>query len=366
MWAKTFLFTLFLLSIQLASVAETGDGSKDTVVARVVYGNEFLLSHIPSYNLGELNAFRDSIADTESYSEGFIQQLDLYLSIPEMSEQEVVYLIDSLFTLETIPYPLINQINEYVANQRSTREPNWDDLFGTEHPRDDIYNTWNTQIPNPASYRELAEKDSTHKLRLTGHDYYGSFVMPVEGPITSGFGWRDGRNHNGVDIDLQVWDTVKVCFGGMVRVAKFYGGYGRVVVVRHYNGLETYYAHLHRLKVQPGDLVKAGDVIGLGGSSGQSTGSHLHWEIRYKGVPINPFHLIDFKEDELISEEVILRKTKFGYVAYPDGSVFYTVRRGDFLHKIAEAYGTSISKICELNGIRRNQVLHVGQKLRVI
>ncbi|HBH07508.1 MAG TPA: hypothetical protein DDX92_12995 [Flavobacteriales bacterium] len=366
MWAFRFLLFLCTWIVQPTTIAAPGGGSKDTVVAKVVYGDEYLLANVETYNLGELNAFRDSIADLESYSEGFIQQLDLYLSIPEMSDQEVVYLIDSLFTLETIPYPLINQINEYIANRSRSIEPNWEDLFSMKHPSDDIYSSWNTQMPNPSSYRNLAKNDSTQKLRLTGHDYYGGFVMPIEGPITSGFGWRDGRNHNGVDIDLQVWDTVKVCFAGMVRVARYYGGYGRVVVVRHHNGLETYYAHLHRLKVKPGDIVQAGDVIGLGGSSGQSTGSHLHWEIRYKGVPINPFHLIDFRTDKLLANDVIIRKTNYGYVAYPEGSVFYTVRRGDFLHKIAEAYGTSISKICELNGIRRNQVLYVGQKLRVI
>ena len=167
-------------------------------------------------------------------------------------------------------------------------------------------------------------------------------------------------------MDLEVWDTVRTAFPGMVRVAKYYGGYGRVVVVRHYNGLETLYAHLHRLKVEPGDTIQAGDLIGLGGSSGHSTGSHLHFECRFKGVPINPLAFIDYKSQSLVSDTLVLKKTKYGYAAFPKGTQFYVVESGDNLYEIAQRFGTTIYKLAELNGIRRNQYLIIGQALRVI
>lgn len=152
----------------------------------------------------------------------------------------------------------------------------------------------------------------------------------------------------------------------MVRVARTYGGYGRVVVIRHFNGLETLYAHLHRIKVTPGQIVQAGELIGLGGSSGNSTGSHLHWEVRFKGSSINPLNFVDYSTKQLKANKLVLRKTKYGFSGYPEGSIFYTVQNGDYLYKIASNYGTTVTKICELNGIRRNSNLYVGQKIRVI
>ncbi|MBL4623816.1 MAG: peptidoglycan DD-metalloendopeptidase family protein, partial [Flavobacteriales bacterium] len=147
---------------------------------------------------------------------------------------------------------------------------------------------------------------------------------------------------------------------------KYYGGYGRVVVVRHYNGLETLYAHLHRLKVETGDTVKAGDLIGLGGSSGHSTGSHLHFECRFKGVPINPLAFIDYETQSLLGDTLVLKKTKYGYAAFPKGTKFYVVESGDSLYEIAKRFGITTHKLAELNGLRRNQYLIVGQSLRVI
>ena len=139
-----------------------------------------------------------------------------------------------------------------------------------------------------------------------------------------------------------------------------------MVVVRHYNGLETYYAHLHRFKVKTGDVVEAGDVIGLGGSSGRSTGSHLHYEIRYKGIPLDPGQIIAFKEKQLVSDVIVLNKTKWSYGIIPKGVTFHLVKSGDYLHKIAKQYGQSVDVLCELNGIKRNTMLKVGQKLRVL
>ena len=164
---------------------------------------------------------------------------------------------------------------------------------------------------------------------------------------------------------MQVWDPVVSSFDGMVRIALYHPGYGRVVVIRHYNGLETLYAHLHRFKVKAGDIVEAGQVIGLGGSSGHSSGSHLHFEVRYKGKSLNPKHLISFKKNALISDSLQLIKQKWNYTALPMGVEYHTIQRGDFMYKIANRYGMSVSELCEINGIKRNKLLIVGRKLRI-
>src|SRR6185436_10574564 len=171
--------------------------------------------------------------------------------------------------------------------------------------------------------------------------------------------------HNGVDIDLEVWDTVRTAFPGIVRFAGTYGGFGRLVVVRHFNGLETFYAHLHRIKVKPGDEVDGGDLVGLGGSSGHSTGSHLHFEVRFKGVPIDPGKLIDLEDGLLWSDRLVLNRTRYNYAAYPMGTRFHTVEKGEHLYAIAERYGASIDDLCELNGITRRTRLRAGQQLLV-
>ena len=115
-----------------------------------------------------------------------------------------------------------------------------------------------------------------------------------------------------------------------------------------------------------GDEVKAGDVLGLGGSSGQSTGSHLHFECRFKGVAFDPAQIIDFKNEKLIDKQITITKTKWGYAAIPDGVEYYTVKKGDYLYGIAEKYATTCTKICTENHIRRNSTLQVGQKIRIL
>ena len=351
------------LACLVFSIDLTAQEAKDTANAVVMYGEVSLLDEVDDLDSVSIAHYRDSLLQMEHPPVQTIREINTYLEIPHMSFDQIFHVVDSLFELDTIPYPLITQINIYIAQNEETTPTQSIDT--SQYPADFYYHSWITDRPNPYKSDELLAGDSTLVLPLVGENM-GNFEPPIIGTVTSGFGWRDGRNHNGMDIDLEVWDTVKTSFSGMVRVARYYGGYGRVVVVRHHNGLETLYAHLHRIKVEPGQLVKAGELIGLGGSSGHSTGSHLHWEIRFKGVPLNPAHFIDFEEFALESDSLTLKKTKYGYAAFPSDAAFHTVEKGDFLYKIAEQYGTSIQKLCKLNGIRRNSILVVGQHIRII
>lgn len=357
------LFHFSLFAESEGDEEKTRQDNKDTTKAVVLYGEQFLLSDLEDRSTKKLESLRDSLLSDPNTSPDFVEQLSLYLKIPGMTKSEVIHVIDSLFESESIPYPLINQINQYVAENPPV---NYIPLDTFPQPAHHLYPHWNTKVANPYNIAQLIKNDTARELLLAGTPQLQDYVHPVNGPLTSNFGWRFGRSHNGVDIDLQVWDTVASAFPGMVRVAGWCGSYGRLVVVRHFNGLETYYAHLHRFKVKPGDIVQAGDPIGLGGSSGRSTGSHLHWEIRFKGVPLNPQTFIDFDKNKLQSDTLVLKPIPQGYAAFPAGTEFHKVEPGDFLYKIAKQYGTTVNTLCKLNGIRRNKPLRVGEKLRVI
>jgi len=208
----------------------------------------------------------------------------------------------------------------------------------------------------------------------------GGFTMPFDGVITSRYKYRNGKFHNGIDIDLVTGDTVVCAWDGVVRYARANsGGYGNLVIVRHYNGLETYYAHLSKLLSFSGQKVKSGDVLGLGGNTGHSFGSHLHFEVRFYDNTINPEEVIDFKKKALRDPNLFLHKTLFrpgvtpsqqwktnssGKKQYVEKK-YYKVRSGDTLSRIAEKHKTSISRICSLNSIRSTSILRIGQNLRI-
>jgi murein DD-endopeptidase MepM/ murein hydrolase activator NlpD len=292
----------------------------------------------------------------------------LYEKISNLSGNKIVTLIDSLLDLKEVPLALLKELNEY-AETRLLEHDFYNSLTNyydnSAIPSNSTYGNWDTRNVSPYS-ESISKLDTSILLTLTDNKSNCNFVAPIQSPVvTSNFGWRNGKNHNGIDLDLEVWDPVVASFDGMVRISLFHPGYGRVVIIRHYNGLETLYAHLHRLKVKAGEIVEAGQIVGLGGSSGHSSGSHLHFEVRYKGKPLNPKHLISFKNNKLVSDSLLLTKQKWNYSVLPLGIEFHTIKKGDFMFKIAKRYGLTVNELCKINGVKRNKILYPGRKLRI-
>lgn len=229
------------------------------------------------------------------------------------------------------------------------------------------YGIWDSYHVNPYKVDPVKFKD-TLPIYLCDTANGRRWCMPQKQyRKTSVFGPRGYRFHYGVDIKLHTGDTIRSVWDGVVRVVSYdRRGYGNYLVVRHLNGLETVYGHLSRRLVKPGQYVKAGECIGLGGSTGRSTGPHLHFEVRYEGNPINPEELFDFDEDwTLKSEFFLLTPQMWNHIREMRRVVYHRIRPGDTLGHIAGRYRTSITRICRLNGIRRSTTLRVGRRLRV-
>ena len=212
---------------------------------------------------------------------------------------------------------------------------------------------------------DLTKKNDTTTLIL--QDCYGMscYTPPSNGYVTSNFGMRRGRYHYGIDTKLYTGDTVYNAFDGIVRVSKYSKSYGNVVVIRHFNGLETLYAHLSKRLVEANKPIRSGDVIGLGGNTGRSHGSHLHFEVRYFGEPINPSDIIDFNNFCLRSDTLYLSEKNFDYQVEARKAHYYTIRNGDTLSKIARKNRTSVKSLCRLNNIKATKILRAGKRLRV-
>jgi len=366
-----FLFSFCLLSAS-GDENKTKKGDKktvrDTAAAVVMYGNDMILGSGWENYQNHFDQYLNKMLEHDSISVDVQKTVELCKSLNRKKPSELQSILDSLFALDQIPYALINEINFQIAHYEfSEDEIDFDFMIpydDSPYPANYFYKIWNTQSANPYSYN-LTQHDTTLMLQLKSEDMNCDFHMPFEGVITSKYGYRDGRNHNGYDIDLEVWDPVHASFGGVVRLAKYHGNYGRLVIIRHYNGLETYYAHLHRFKVKPGDIVEAGDIVGLGGSSGRSTGSHLHFEMRFKGIPLNPAHIISFKDKTLHSDTIILKKSKWGYTAYPKGVRLHFVQNGENLSYISQLYGIDLKDLCADNGLNRRAYLRKGQRLMI-
>lgn len=225
----------------------------------------------------------------------------------------------------------------------------------TEMPEE--YDIWSDTKINPYQVNLVGMKD-TVILDLKG------YCAPVQQYITSDFGFRRWRHHFGIDLKVNRGDSIKCAFDGVVRITKRARDYGNYVLIRHNNGLETLYAHLSQILVNQGDSIKAGSFLGLGGSTGRSTGNHLHFETRYLGNPINPHDIINFDTYTTNNNTFSLCAQNFAYKKEIEKIRFWVIRRGDTLGKIAMRTGVSISKLCSINRIKRSSTLRLGRKLR--
>ncbi len=267
----------------------------------------------------------------------------------------------------------------------------------------DLYSSWNTESVHCYANSQLPEK---FRIDLRG------FAMPTPSRIvTSNFGYRPafGRNHKGIDVKVYIGDTIVSAFDGKVRIVKYdRGGYGKYIVIRHNNGLETIYGHLSKQIVKVGDVVRAGEPIGLGGNTGLSTGSHLHFETRLLGEAINPALLFDFanqdvtcdfydyinpnynplrgnggnapalaqlsegeagaenlQHDEAVQPEQRQAETRSSAKSSRQGKgKVYKVRKGDSLSTISKRTGISVRELCRRNNISKRSRLQIGQILR--
>lgn len=235
----------------------------------------------------------------------------------------------------------------------------------SEYPALSLYPNWNNQYVHAYGNAIIPE---TYTIDLTG------FHMPTPSTkITSPFGPRWRRMHNGLDLKVNIGDTIVAAFDGKVRIVKYERrGYGKYVVIRHDNGLETVYGHLSKQLVEENQLVKAGEVIGLGGNTGRSTGSHLHFETRFLGIAINPIYMFDFPKQDIVADTYTFRRTQGSSkragshdTQVADGTIrYHKVKSGDTLSRIAKLRGVSVSTLCKLNRIKPTTTLRIGQVLR--
>lgn len=269
----------------------------------------------------------------------------------------------------------------------ATFDDNDDDAALDEN--DIIYETFDNQIVHYLKKFDYTTLQGQIPIRLTNEKAKKYYACPVEGAVTSHFGPRRKRFHYGTDIGMRTGTPIKAMFDGVVRYAKWCSGYGNLVVVRHDNGLETYYGHMSKITSKPNQKVKAGEVIGLVGSTGRSSGPHLHLEIRYLGSAINPEHVVDFSTFELKTDNEIFYLTRNDFKpSYNKASssskssssrylartktrstrsgkgASVTVRKGETLSQIAKRNGTTVKKLCKLNGIKGSKI-KAGQKLKV-
>ena len=258
-----------------------------------------------------------------------------------------------------------------------------------QSPASELYQEWDNRYAH-----KRTQMPDTFKIDLR------HFCMPTPSRVvTSNFGNRWGRPHKGLDIKVYIGDTIRAAFSGKVRIVRYEaGGYGKYIVIRHPNGLETIYGHLSEQLVSENQSVKAGEVIGLGGNTGRSTGSHLHFETRLCGVALNPALMFDFRNQDVTGDYYVYNVNTYdeesveatrlrgkvgngGYTrdlvqygepgSYKDKKhadnvelLYHKVKNGETLASIAKLRGVTVEKICSLNHLSANAKVRPGMILR--
>ena len=227
---------------------------------------------------------------------------------------------------------------------------------------EDSTGIFSSQWINDQIFAYKMQRDSIRDTLLLLADTIHPFHMPVYGHLFRGFTYT----HKGLDIKLNKGDTVRSAFNGVVRYAKYNrGGFGNLVIIRHYNGLESYYGHNSKLLVRINQVVKAGEPISLGGSTGRSRGPHCHFELRYKDIPLDALRVIDFDNQKLIAMRFPITKKVFYPNDYNVNAVYHKIKNGDTLGHLAKKYHTNVKEICAMNKLKPTTLLRVGSTIRV-
>ncbi|MFI5141282.1 MAG: peptidoglycan DD-metalloendopeptidase family protein [Bacteroidia bacterium] len=355
---KAFTYVLVCLSLVSFTLAKKGD---DKSLGKLTSACDTCITVITSDTIAK--SILDNKPTLKSVSRDTSSTINQVTLIKAISREELVYMVDSILDLDSISPKTIEMLTLYSAELVKPKEAEKkEEKPLSSLPATDFYDSFDeTTCFVPVPEQSLPD---TFKLVIS-NDSLGTYFPPTCGVITSNFGWRDSRMHKGMDINLRRGDQIHAAFGGMVRIARYNGGYGNVVIVRHYNGLETVYAHLSKIKVKTGQVVISGQVLGLGGATGHATGNHLHFEVRFKGHALNPANFISFTDNKTLNDTLIIRKSRYGVAAFPSNATVYTVQRGDSWHEIAKRYGLTTKQLGSMNGTDRRFYLRVGQKIRI-
>ena len=401
---KKFLLTLAALSLVLTSAARKPKNARTQTAAKnseaaiadsllaVTARQASLIDSLRSlvvaeHTAGELSGDRNEAEETEEpvvspeqAAADSVAALQLRLrptKIESIFDTTGLTVIDTLATdndaVQVILYS--NNSWKYVRNREIAKDSTIFEKY------------WDTTTLFP--YREVDMSGMPKSVVIDLVDSLTCYHCPYQGTVHphGKYGPRRRRQHQGVDLPLKTGDPVYATFCGRVRISQYNkGGYGNLVIIRHDNGLETYYGHLSERMVEPGQWVEAGQIIGLGGSTGRSTGPHLHFETRYYGQSFDPERLIDFKNGTLSRETFLLKKSFFSIysnagqdfedeianeeqdkkeAAEKAAMKYYKIRSGDTLGAIARRHGTTVANLCRLNGIKSTTILRIGRSLRV-
>ena len=401
---KKYLLTLAALSLVLTSAARKPKNARMQTAAKnseaaiadsllaVTARQASLIDSLRSlvvaeHTAGELSGDRNEAEETEEpvvspeqAAADSVAALQLRLrptKIESIFDTNGLTVIDTLATdndaVQVILYS--NNSWKYVRNREIAKDSTIFEKY------------WDTTTLFP--YREVDMSGMPKSVVIDLVDSLTCYHCPYQGTVHphGKYGPRRRRQHQGVDLPLKTGDPVYATFCGRVRISQYNkGGYGNLVIIRHDNGLETYYGHLSERMVEPGQWVEAGQIIGLGGSTGRSTGPHLHFETRYYGQSFDPERLIDFKNGTLSRETFLLKKSFFSIysnagqdfedeianeeqdkkeAAEKAAMKYYKIRSGDTLGAIARRHGTTVANLCRLNGIKSTTILRIGRSLRV-